>query len=359
MDGLRPVFLSNEFGCEMRYFKLQRNRLVRRGFTLIELLTVISIIGVLAGLLLPAIQNAREAARRMQCQSNLRQIGLSVSLFHETFGFFPPGRIGPRPGEPLDVSCGGEEATWPVHVMPYLEQFALRREWDPYEKWHAHGTVARETVMPAFLCPSRRSAAQAIGMRPIATQGGGGTLPCGCPIPGSSSSADVPGAISDYGGNHGDLSPGASGNSTDFYHGGNGTGILITSRAACESGVPKTWIDRLRISDALDGTSNTFLVGERHVPLRYLREFPSDGPMYDGEHLPSSMRLAGPGLPIAQGPHDDVSSFYAFGSWHIGGSHFAMLDGSVRNVSVNVDTVSLGQLANRANSVVEEIFLGE
>jgi len=169
----------------------------------------------------------------------------------------------------------------------------------------------------------------------------------------------VAGAVSDYAGNHGDLSPGAAGEPTDFYYGGNGTGILITSRDACDSGVPRTWIDRLRSSDALDGTSNTFLVGERHVPIRYMLQFPSDGPMYDGEHLPSSMRLTGPGLPIAQGPHDDVSSFYAFGSWHIGGSQFAMLDGSVRNVSINVDTVSLGQLANRANSVVEQIYLDE
>ncbi len=76
---------------------------------------------------------------------------------------------------------------------------------------------------------------------------------------------EIRAAVIDYAGNHGDLSPGAVGMSTDFYFGGNGTGVLISSRALCENDRPKDWIDRLQINSVLDGSSNTILVGERHI----------------------------------------------------------------------------------------------
>lgn len=329
----------------------------RIAFTLVELLAVISIIGVLAGLLLPAVQQSREAARRSQCLNNLRQLSQATFLFENTFRYFPPGRIAPRPGDPDELQCGGEESTWPVHILPYIEQSAMRGAWEPYAKWYDQPQALLEQPLTVFLCPSRRSSANSIGVRPISTQGGGGRLPCGCPIPGQMITKEVPGFMSDYAGNHGDLSPGAAGMSTDFYFGGNGTGVIITSRARCEDQMPVSWIDRLRVEDILDGTSNTFLFGERHVAITQLNEFPYDGPLYDGDHLPSSMRLAGPGLPLAQGPRDELSTYYAFGSWHPGVSQFALLDGSVRAISNSTDTTSLGQLSNRANQLVETISL--
>lgn len=331
--------------------------ILRSAFTLVELLVVVAIIGVLAGLILPAIQNAREAARRMQCQNNLRQLGMAVKLFHETYGYFPPGRISRRPDDPPEISCGGEEATWPVYVLPFLEQDALRQEWNLSEKWYEHDQSLLETRLPVFICPSRRSLNEAFSVRPVEATGNGGRLPCGCPIPAPSISVDVRAAVTDYAGNHGDLSPGSGGASTDFYFGGNGTGVLITSRAQCnEHEKPQGWIDRLQINSVLDGTSNTILVGETHVPYKEKQLFPFDGPMFDGGHLPSSMRLAGPGLPLAQGPRDEEASFYAFGSWHPGVSQFVLLDGSVHSFSTSMDTVSLGQLTNRANSTIE--FIG-
>ena len=88
----------------------------QRGFTLVELLVVIAIIGVLVGLLLPAVQSAREAARRMQCTNNLKQIGLAMHNFHSTYNRFPPGYIW------ASATLGGNETTWLTHILNFVEQ---------------------------------------------------------------------------------------------------------------------------------------------------------------------------------------------------------------------------------------------
>ena len=126
----------------------------RRGFTLIELLVVIAIIGVLIALLLPAVQSAREAARRSQCTNNLKQIGLGMHNYHSALNSFMPGK--------LDCCWG----TWKVSLMPYIEQTQLYNSWN----WGsstteptvgtlfryggaANTTVSRQRVM-AYTCPS-------------------------------------------------------------------------------------------------------------------------------------------------------------------------------------------------------------
>jgi prepilin-type N-terminal cleavage/methylation domain-containing protein len=103
----------------------------RRGFTLIELLVVIAIIGVLVGLLLPAVQAAREVARGMQCRNNLKQLGLAAHNYHDTLGTFPPGAVGPlTPAFPQCASL--KHPALGTFLLPYLEQPALASQyrWD-------------------------------------------------------------------------------------------------------------------------------------------------------------------------------------------------------------------------------------
>ena len=95
----------------------------RRGFTLVELLVVIAIIGLLVGLLLPAVQAVREAARRSQCTNNLKQIGLALQNYHDSQGVFPPGYIdrNPNPASTPDNDLGPGWG-WAAFLLPYLEQ---------------------------------------------------------------------------------------------------------------------------------------------------------------------------------------------------------------------------------------------
>ena len=210
-----------------------------------------------------------------------------------------------------------------------------------------------------FLCPSRRSGTQPVGTRSLRTtvSGGGGRLPRGCPVPVRETTEDieVTGALCDYAGNHGDLTPGATGESTDFYFGGNGTGVIISVRPECQRGKAIEPYDRVRMASVTDGTSNTFLFGEKFVPTTKVSEFPFDSPAYDGDHLPASCRLAGPGLRLANGSDDVMADMFSFGSWHPGGVHFALVDGSTRFFSPETDTKILGSLANRRDARVVEM----
>ncbi len=146
------------------------------------------------------------------------------------------------------------------------------------------------------------------------------------------------GALSDYAGNHGDLTPGATGAPTDFYFGGNGTGVIISVRPDCKSDKAIAPSDRIRMASVTDGTASTFLFGEKFVPLDRLGQFPEDSPAYDGDHLPASSRLAGPGLRLANGPGDVLADMFSFGSWHPAGVHFALVDGSVRLLTADSRT---------------------
>ena len=107
----------------------------RTAFTLVELLVVIAIIGILIALLLPAVQSAREAARRTQCANNLKEIGLSIHEYHDSKKELPPSAITEH------------KASWAVFILPYLEQEALCNEWDIGRNFYLQNETARTTVL--------------------------------------------------------------------------------------------------------------------------------------------------------------------------------------------------------------------
>lgn len=330
----------------------------RRGFTLVELLVVIAVIGILVGLLLPAVQAAREAARATQCKNNLKQIGLAAELFHDAYRAYPPARYQPRPGE-SEYQCGGSETTWLTRIMPFLEQQAAGDRWEHHKPYANHSSQTRDYNLSTYICPSRRSMSEAVGSGLVVSQETTWcTLPCGCRYPCTqSTSSDVSGAVGDYGGNLGDMSTGSSGLPTDFYYGGNGTGLIIASRAKChaKTGDPLDWVDRVRHRDAIDGLSNTIVSGEMHVPRGKIGVSPGDAFIYNGDHAFNSARVGGPGVPIVSNLEDDGNGLVSWGSWHAGTCTFAFADGSVRTLSTSTDTQTLGRLCRRNDGEAVEL----
>jgi hypothetical protein len=312
---------------------------------MIELLVVIVIIGVLVSLLLPAVNSSREATRRVMCQNNLRQISLATISFAEVKGAFPPARLEPALDAEPGNACGGEHPSWMVRVLPFMEESATFVEWDVNSPYDTHSESLRNRTVSTFICPTRRTADEAIV--PSRREMGMRYSSCGC---GTMVFIRIlGGATGDYAGNHGDPSPGAVGGPDDFYRGGNGTGVIISSRALCDGDRPVTWVDKVKHQDLRDGTSKTFLVGESHVTPDSLLESPFDGPIYNGENLAAFARIGGPGVPLARNKDDQPGPILGFGSWHPGICNFALADGSVRAIDNLIDSSTLANLCHRAD----------
>src|SRR5262249_45295950 len=123
----------------------------RPGFTLVELLVVIAIIGTLIGLLVPAVQKVREAASRLQCQNNLKQLGLALHSYHGVAKGFPPGMVSDSP------LVSDADATGYTYLLPYLEQDNTYRLYDFESPWFARANYAAVgTEVRLFFCPSNR-----------------------------------------------------------------------------------------------------------------------------------------------------------------------------------------------------------
>lgn len=346
------------------------------GFTLVELLVVIAILAMLVALLLPAVQSAREAARVSICKNNLKQLSLAIWQHHDAVRALPPARLMPRPGD--SEVCGIGTPTWMIRILPYMEESSLYDQWHLDQTYDSHPDSVRTQTVSSFFCPSRRDAGTSVLQQNIsrefslAARSPGSRFLAWCPDCGPKppgpdgptpdpDDPDIPsgenetfsvtykvGALSDYAANHGDHSPGFVGAATDFGFGGNGTGLIISSRPKCSSGRATDWRDKIRAKHAEDGLSKTFLLGESHVKQGALGVPPVDGPAYDGNHLPSSSRIGGVGFPLAKSLRDNAPT-YSFGSWHAGFCQFAMGDGSVRSVNTEIGELELGRLAHRSD----------
>ena len=265
----------------------------RRGFTLVEILTVLAIIGVLTGLLVPAVQRAREVANRARCGNNLRQIVLACHTHEDATGALPGGGLGwmyppdfAAPGVPLVGS--GQRAGWAFQVLPFLEQD---------NAWRQAGapTVAdcqRQAIghfVPLYFCPTRG--------RPRSF-----TMNAYYGPPGV-----YPHAQTDY----------AAGGGTDW--GANdGAAVPVTGR---------------QLASFSDGTSNTLYIGEKFL-ARAAGPQPDDNEGYTVGWDVDTIRFAGQAFPPASVP--DGTSRFRFGGPHPGGVVMAMADGSVRLVPFGV-----------------------
>src|SRR5206468_6961899 len=127
-----------------------------RGFTLVELLVVIAIIGVLVALLLPAVQSAREAARRMQCTNNMRQMGLALHNFHDTNLCLPPGGVATSTGPTIAHTKFSIPTnvihSWGVFIYPYLEQKSLSDQYHWDQNWHhSSNLIVQQTYVSGLI----------------------------------------------------------------------------------------------------------------------------------------------------------------------------------------------------------------
>ncbi len=296
-------------------------------FTLVELLVVIAIIGILIALLLPAIQAARETARRGSCGNNLRQMGIALQSFHNDYKKLPPSRY--LNGYP----------TWFAIILPYVEQGNLANIFRLDQSYYsAVNKPARESVVAIFRCPSRAGADL---VRESQASGG---------------SANTLGAAGDYAGNSGSDNP--SGLEPQYWRPG-ANGVLITADMFDLPVTSRNWQSEISFDQLTDGLSKTLLVGERHIPYGGQDV---QGSLYNGDNQNNCARVAGRYAPLANSPADRAlcrtvgtcvnCSCDNFGSWHGGVCQFVFCDGHVSALAVNINTTVLDHLATRADGQV-------
>jgi len=282
----------------------------RRGFTLVELLVVIAIIGILVGLTVPAVQKAREAANRTQCANNMKQIALAMHLFHDGNKHLPRTGL-------------NELVSWAWMILPELEQQNLFRKIDINMPVSQVDFTPFLTHLPIFLCPSRGSRDHVAYPIVQATF-------CQLQISPYGSVSDYAACIGTTGSD--DVISVMTANPPLYF---SPNGALELKRG-------------VKFAEFTDGLSNTFLIGEKHVPGDYPGYYPWDCSVFDGHNTVCNTRSAGPGFPLATSLSD---TRLLFGGPHPGNCMFAFADGGVRPIRNSTTPEILGRYANRSDNL--------
>jgi len=271
----------------------------RPGFTLIELLVAIAIIAILIGLLLPAVQKVREAAARIQCSNNLKQIALAFHNHHDTLQFFPSGgwtAVAPPTYSNGSPAVGAQQAAgWGLQILPYIEGD---------NTWKAAPVVAIGTTNKVFFCPSRRppqTVTYPDNYQPRLTGG------------------MITHALCDYAASNKD-----------------GDGVVQQ-------------IYPTRIADITDGTSNTLLVSEKRLNLAFLGQRVSDDNQgyTAGWNYDTVRKTSRSPRPDYRAPFGDGAGL--FGSSHPNGVNAVLADGSVRVISFTIGRRTFRLLGNKSD----------
>ena len=343
---------------------LQRRGLRSSGFTLVELLVVIAIIGILVALLLPAVQAARESARRTQCVNNLKQLGLASLNFESTMGQFPTyglalngygaGVAGPN-GEPnVKSKVSIENLSWTYQILPYIEETSLH---DLRPQTGMNSDILEKPV-PAFTCPTRgvRIIVDTIG--DVAFYGDYAsfamdhyfanrirnssdvdvTVPLIDPVRGASFQADDIGK--------------------HISRGVIGRGGWLQASQSPDKLVRYSKVNQAKI---IDGTSKTMMFGEKAIPS-FLYTSP-DNPtevagMYAGGFATVRLGRGGPfpdSIQESDLSYKKFSHNQSFGSAHTGFFNCVYSDGSVRSISFDIDAAPYYAILDRADELVIDL----
>lgn len=271
------------------------------GFTLVELLVVIAILALLISLLLPAIQGARDAARRTHCKNNIKQLALA-SINHEAaHQHVPSGGWGwTWSGDPDRGVGKSQPGGWGYNILPFMERGVV------------HDIGAREAPpLPEFICPSRREVPTSIGLTDYA-------MNSGSLVPNMLAGPEHHLAAVDYG----------------WPRGYNGISF------------PRS---EVRLAMITDGTSNTYLVGEKFMdPDNYVRGDPCDNRSIFSGHDCDVNRWSHSSFPPLQDQQGGIFDFASgFGSVHANAFHMAFCDGSVRAINYSIEPATHSRLGNR------------
>ncbi|MFY9253300.1 MAG: DUF1559 domain-containing protein [Fuerstiella sp.] len=309
---------------------------LRKAFTLIELLVVIAIIAILIALLLPAVQQAREAARRTQCKNNLKQLGLALHNYEDTYGLFPAGGYWNNRAQPGNVAH--QQGGLLTHLLPFIEQANLFNQ-IPFENApnrnvndavDANGKLLRQSFsVPAFLCPSDTAGSNYNNRSTVQNYAGSkGASNAGEPAGGNPNG-----------------SPPCPNKYLSFRRGGtSGSGV---------SGVFHRNGRSTKIRDVTDGLSNTIFMGEvrpecsNHIRQGWLQA--NNGQGMFGTLAPMNLDTCNSSASSGCNWINNWTEEFGFKSRHTGGAQFLFGDGSVHFLSENIDHGTYNNLGAKSD----------